>query len=530
MKIFGRNLEEYEYPVIYDIREYPTLDELTDVLWRVLVNPFREKKSPYRRYKEEPDTQTTQQKASKIAHNLNEFDDCKAKYLFSMLYDLDDSEYPSRYWHSTDHWDELKPFLSGIEQEYYAKMIIEKAAGGHKRYLERDDSWGGRYGHAWIVRKYNDGTLKEFISQELLEESVNQAFWEIANTVFVDETHEQMPEEYYEDIMKHSQYLDLTRLDEFKKEPLTIDRYWWVEDQYKKAVQRAKDNLPKESMAWLARPILEDLFVYAFSWENHSDEPITDMEKELEDYKEYIDTEIIQDMIKEKITISFQRWDNDEHNEYSHTWRFDYLRNHLKMSDKEVAEHLSSNFPEDRDFEITLIKEQFPIKYLNSEAIERVQEKAIKHVHDNDWIFIGSKATEPLVPHLNFIDSAIQQGYLEKIVAKPIIEGKVKAYINRKRRPAGDLVVHMLSRLNPNAAYNIDKDLYKEAVHKGISDLVLRNKLKEASQVYTKAEEQGWLDKTKVPDIDYAAHMPEPDPIQEQVPVVPENQKVLTEF
>jgi hypothetical protein len=408
-------------------------------------------------------------------------EDFHKKNMFSMLNELDIESY----WHATDFWNEIRKNLTEEDEIFYANLMIEQAKRGHEE---------ERLGYAWIVKNHDNGNLREFIPESLLEEAVNIGFWEIANQYFTGRGF-RIPHKYYDTLMKYSEHLDLSRVDEFKTKPLIPDGDW-IDSRYLAAFEEARKKLDKESGAWLAKPIIEQLILYSLS----SFEPKPNKEellaKETDSYREYFNTEPVQELFKERVEYHTKYLGGDD--------SFDFLKNikilikYLDLDESEIIELVSSSLPKDGyGLERTLVDIDFPKNLLNSETISHIKNRIIEYIDEK-----ASKERKELIPHLYFLQDSIQKDWFDEKDGKDRIKNKLDNYLAQKRRPAGGKVSSLLNTLKPKL---VDQELYRRVVHQGITDLVKRNRIEEASTWYREAEEDDWLEKSQVPDFELVA-------------------------
>ncbi|UZE94164.1 MAG: hypothetical protein IB618_01150 [Candidatus Pacearchaeota archaeon] len=404
-------------------------------------------------------------------------DDNKRKR-FSMLFNLEEE----CYWHAIDNWPEIRKTLTKEDEKFYATLMIEEAK---KRQHEEE-----RFGYMWIVINYDNGNLQNFISEEFLEEVVNRGFWEIANGYFTGGIFS-LPLEKYYTLMKYSKYLDFSRLDEFKDKPLVQGQYGWLDYRYIEVFERERKKLSLEDSAWFARPIIESVISWSLSFENPEDNPKEGLKKKLEPYKKYLNIRTIQDLLKEKFQY-YIKYINDE-DAGSYLGYANILIDYINLSEDEITRFVSASLPkEEFDLERTLIEINFPKKWLNSETMSIIQEKIIKHLDRPPYHWKGKQ----VIPHLGFLQDVIQREWLDEDIGKERIKKGLENYLTQKHRPGGAPVLELLQVLNPK---HVEQKLYREVVHQSITDLVKRKRIEEASAWYKKAEQEGWLDKNKIP-------------------------------
>lgn len=417
-----------------------------------------------------------------IYHNSLRVKDKQKRLKFLMLYELS----INCYWHADDNFPEIRKNLTKEDEIFYANLMVEQAKRGHEK---------GRLGYAWIVKSYDNENLRDFISEDLLKEAINIGFWEIANEYFTDTT-VSVPTEYYDTLMKYSEHLDLTRFNEFKTKPLVERAHCMPDAKYIAAFERARKKLDGESGGWLARPILDKIISWAFSLHPPRNNPEADLIRESENYKEYFSTKIIQELLKENVKLFIDCIGGDD--SYFYLQFTKILAKHLNLTKPELVEFISSNLPIDEArIEGALVDINFPKDWLNPATLSRIKNKIKKSLDEPppSW----KREVKEIIPNLGFLQKTIRKSWLSKRYGKRRIKNKLEAYLNQKRRPAGASVVSLLNILQSDL---VEQELYREAVHRGIADLVKRNRIKEASTWYRKAEKEGWLDKSKIPEFE----------------------------
>jgi len=415
-------------------------------------------------------------KANAIVRHTGRIKDEQKRKKFLMLYELRQE----CYWHATDFWPEIRRNLTREDESFYTTLIIEQAKRGHEQ---------GRLGYAWIVKSHDNGNLRDFISEDLLREAVNIGFWEFANEYLTDRVG-RLPEKYYNALMRYYKFLDLSRVNELKVKPILISG--WVDARYIDAFERARKKVDIESGSYLARPIIEQTIFWVLSLRPPRDNPKTDLARELEPYKEYLATNIIQELLKERVRYYIRYIKGDDAYYFLEFTKI--LTKYLNLSKSKLRGFISSSLPRDEyRLEETLVELDFPKEWINSKTMSWIQSKIIEHLDEPTpkW-----RKEEKIIPHLSFLQDAVQKGWLNGDIGKKRINSNLETYLIRKRRPAGATVVALLDTLSPEL---VEEEVYKTVIHQGITDLVKRNKIEKASIWYKKAEEEGWLDKSKVP-------------------------------
>jgi hypothetical protein len=404
---------------------------------------------------------------------------------FFMLYNLNFNAF-----HSADvYWSEILTALSDEEQAFYANLMIEEA----KRSVDK-------LGYSWIVKVYDNGSLKNYIPEDLLRESVNMGFWEILNTYFTGSV-TNPAKERYEILMKYKDILDLTRVEEFKGKKLSSIWGWvyWADEAYIKCFERDRSGLSVETGAWLARPIIDSIIYSALSSEETIENEEGALEKGLQLYKEYLGTAIIQELFIEEFKSDIRSMDCEE--AYMHLSHAEIVSKYLKVSKSEFVELVSSNLPlNGSNLHLRLMDNDFPKDWIDEKTLSEIKSQFIAEIED-------SRSGE-IIPNLYLMQRAARGGWVDDAYARKRIENRLKGYLDLKRTPAGNLVKNLVNNLDPEF---VEERLYRDVVHRAIKDLVKRKKIENASELYLKAEKEGWLDKSKIPKFElWAPKPPEP--------------------
>lgn len=421
-------------------------------------------------------------KAEAIKSSLGRINDQNKKHMFGMLFELS----MNCYWHADDHWSEIRPTLPKEDETFYATLMIEEA--------KRDGE--ERIGYSWIVEDYDNGKLKEHISEDLLREAVNRGFWGIVNFYFTG-FHFTPPLERYYGLMKHKELLDLSRVEEFKGKPLTNDCEW-VDADYIECFERAREKLDLESSAWLARPIIDAIISYVLSWDYQGGNQDYGLTKELDPYKEYFGTALIQDLFKDKLKSQIGSIGGDERRESLSYAKI--LAEYLEISKSEFVKFVSSSLPKgEYRLELDLLEVDFPQDWLDANTLAEMKSKLIDFVEDK------TQKAKGIIPHLSFMQNTVKRGWMDKEYAKKKITDGIKNYLATKRAGSANPVADLANTLNQDF---VGKQLYRDAMHRTITDLVKRGKIEKASDLYMKAEKEGWLDKSKIPE--FKVRVPKP--------------------
>ena len=452
------------------------LGNLADELW-----PSVEKERA--KYYDNP--KTKEEKIEAVGSELYKLLPASSARKFSMLRELKHE----CYWHADDYLPEIKDEL-GESLDFYMTLMIEQAKKRHNT---------EKRGYAWIVNNYDSETVPEFkrvITPEMLAEFVNIAFWEIANKYLVQETQTSVPWKEYGAVMKHAELIDLTRVDEFaeKKRPLN-SKTGWVNDEYVSAFERARKKLSVDSSVWLARPLIE-MQLLQFNCTESSQQIKKLLTTRLANYQEYLNTKLIQDLFKSELSKHASYFDSDR--SFFRIGFIDALKEYYNVSDEEFRNLISSSLDiKDPIFEKTVVQNDLPKSWLNASTLEAIKNRIIKYIdsrdHSGEW---NKGAKSDIIPNLSFLQDSFRGQWISEEDIKGRISNYLKEYLSQKRRPGGEPVQTMLSTLDPNLT---DQTTYREVVHRGISDLVIRKRIKEATKWYERAKGEGWLDESKIP-------------------------------
>jgi hypothetical protein len=364
-----------------------------------------------------------------------------------------------RFYHGTDFWDEFAPAIPADERLFYASMLIHQAKTRPAK----------EFGHSWIVRQYDNGKLKEYISQDTLAESVNKGFWELANEYFTycDYTilGPNVPWGIYTTLMEYSKHMDLTRFKELWDRPLH-DRTGWPDRAYLKAYEHAKLSglLKAKELGFLASPIIEKIFNTAFDPMRTDVEPTSYLKRNLKNYPEAVNTPTVQLMLKEMFSHRIKALGSDESNLFYAMLIEGYLR-----MDEGAKRRLASSSLNMRDGELAndLVSSKFPVSWLTDEAKSSVQSRIAKAI-DETYSKISFKS---LIEHISYINESMKLKLLDERIGDEKLARAVTFYIESKRRPGGDVAQEMYSlpRLE-----GISPDLDIRMRDSALGDMLLR--------------------------------------------------------
>lgn len=379
------------------------------------------------------------------------------------------------HWHATDCWQKLRPHLTYEEAQFYVQTMLALAQESFAK--------DGKFGASWIVEKYDDGLLREFISEEMLFEAVNCGFWEYAHTYFCTSNPcgRVMNREGYFILAKYFNLLDLTRIEEFRDlcKPL-YDCFSWTEDKaFLDAFERVRPKLTEEQAGWFARAII-DGFISRLSSYDYTEEisPREAFKEQIEPYADLISTEAVQSLLREHIAFCAKHLDNDEDEMWDPDDQLKTLLDFLSATLEEKKELISANL--DRDDEKLgriLVNLAFPPFLLTKEAVEFVQGRIIEAIQAPPQKCVCNSKKE-VIPNLCLIQSAQRQGWLEDGWAKKHIEAGLAEYLKGKS-PSGEAVNNLLSDLDRDL---VSAELYQKVLERGVADLVLRKKVQKAEQ------------------------------------------------
>lgn len=445
------------------------LEKLTEELWPDVIGS-----SKWCKEHEE----TVNDKVQMIYFSLYCIKDDFKRKKFNMFYNLKDK----CYWHATDSWQEIRKTLTDDEESLYAAIMLEQA---------KNDTRSGILGPLWIVQSYDNENLKNFISDDLLNESVNKGFWKLVNENFTNER-DKLPFEAYDTLMKYSEKLDLKQVNEFKTRPILarLDSGSWIDDNYLSAFERARSELDKESGAWLARPIIERAITAALSSRNESNNPKDLIEKHLENYKEYLDSALIQKLLKEEVEWRIKNIDIG--NAFWHIRNTEILKKYLNLPTAAFQEFISSNLDIKEEELRVVVGENFPKEWLTSWKLSELKEKIMAYIDAPS----GKGDKKEIIPNLAFLNNALITGYLELDIGRKIIESKLSDYLT-KSRISSQAVESLLISLKPKY---VSEALYRKVVHIGIGQMAnSKRTIQSAYEWYEKAKNENWLDESEIP-------------------------------
>ncbi len=393
---------------------------------------------------------------------------------FQMLHELKDN----RYWGSIQYWPDIKESLREDEEALYASVMIEQAKKGYPKGQKESTDY------FWIVKQYDEGTLKKFISDELLEQAVNFGFWEFANNYFFQESRTFNDEEY-NILLKYSEFLDLSRMNEFVENAEDLREQkrlnFCVTCEYLEAFERIKDKVDLELGTWLAWPIMDCIVSEALSWKDPKDAPDEFLEKNLAKYNEYRKTNLFQELIQQNIKYSINGFDMDD------SWsvnNIEILKNYFSGSDEEFNELVSGQLDKT---EVKGIIRYFPKKYLTEEALLTIKENIKKTIKLPD--------SSAIIPNLGFMQQAANEGFLDIGLAKEKITGELTSYLTNNR-VSSSKVEKLVNTLNKDF---VPEQLYIEVLHHSIG-LLLKSKktTSKAEELHNQGKKEGWLNEEQL--------------------------------
>ncbi len=379
--------------------------------------------------------------------------------MLSLLYELTFGTF----WHTTDNWKDLESKMTEEDRIFYSTIILEQAKIAHT--VSGSSAPGYRYGYSWIVRKYNDNTLRQYVSNELLKEAVNRGFWEYVNEYFtLKDDNIPVPLavfEHYKVIMKYSELLDLRRVEEFWKEPLS-GKYEFVTQEYKDALERALPYLSTDSAIKLVVPVIKNIFETTLkyrTWEITPEEQEIQIEKLVAPYKKYLDNSSVKNIFICGIKSAMNRIYDDEFayealREIKLYLKYISTDNYTKAKIISDNLKLSENNPV-RDIE-KLIEINFPIKLLTKKKRNQIESILLNTLGimakmvvnpsfkpSNELDYVARKALKKIygsVPTIKFVQDAFDFGLISEENSKQFIENQIKLYAESKRVPSKDAI------------------------------------------------------------------------------------------
>ena len=342
-----------------------------------------------------------------IEFNLDALPDNLNKYRFYIHYKLS----RGLYWQAADFFDEIPK----EEREPYAKEMIEQAKVGGAH------DWDSDY--LWIVEKYYDGTLTEFIDDDLLNESVNKGFWEFVGRELTQKVMGALKD--YKVLMSYKDRIKIDKVPIEKDIRATylcswdrdshygriIDDLWWPDDDFVEIFNKFKNNLSKDDAAKLVRPIIEIEIKAALDdefWGNRTKA----LEEGFKPYNEYLNHPRIQSLFEEYIRGYVSAMDS----------RFEYLLPYWNQSEENIKKFISNLVKDECSPDFI---RKFPIKYLTDDLKSKIRTELEEYLK-NPW-------DKSIVPNIYLWADAVYYGYIPEEDAKDFIEQKVKEYIGKKR-------------------------------------------------------------------------------------------------
>jgi hypothetical protein len=359
------------------------------------------------------------------------------------------------FWHSSNFWKNAEAGMTDHDRELYATITIEQAKRAHT--MKEMSAPGYWYGYSWIVEKYDQGELRDYIPESLLREAVNRGFWEYANRHFtVAEAKYAMPggilDRYYI-VMKYWEYLDLTRVNEFWKEPLCGKADWPILE-YRKAFGRVMRLLNEETAAKLASPIIDGIFRYVLNDEHKWDEKRgAEVAERLKPYERYMKLGEVQELIRSNLVEQLGYLYDDD-------YKFEALRNvniyldYLDMDANGKAGLVSTalNPPKEGKNAIEdLVELRFPVSLLTKEKKRELRKALQQHLglmakfmfnpraeavtkHEQD----ARRSVEPAsgIKMIELAQDAMKMGLLGRDWCRSFIERQIGTYLKTDALPS----------------------------------------------------------------------------------------------
>jgi hypothetical protein len=371
-----------------------------------------------------------------------------------MLLLLNEIVYGS-HWHSFNFWKKMESDMTEQDKERYATVIIEQAKLAHT--MKGMSAPGYWYGNSWIVEKYDQGEFRKYISEDLLRESVNRGFWENANRHFtVAEAKYAMPggvlDKFYI-VMKYWECLDLTRVDEFWREPLCGKADWPVLE-YRKAFERARGRLGDEAATKLAAPIIDGIFRFVVNDEFKWDEKRgAELAERLARYERYMKMGEVQQIIRSNVVEQIGYLFDDD-------YKFEALRNvniylgYLDTDASGKAKLVSGalTLPQQGKNGVEdLVELGFPVDLLTKEKRAELRKSLEQHLTlMSKFVFNpraeavtrpeqdAQRSVEPLssIKTIELAQNALKMGLLGKSWCRSFIERQIGTYVETDALPS----------------------------------------------------------------------------------------------
>lgn len=395
------------------------------------------------------------------------------------------------YWHFVDDLSELKNYWTSAKTKLYVGVAIELA--------KRNETGATRTGYSWIVEKYDDGTLREYVDDALLTEAVNRGFWEIVDGYLVEGTEALvMSADRFNSVMGHLDLLDFSRMGELHDPKLKITgKGSWVSPELMKAFFRASERMDPEQAGHFIRGKIAQI-VHAYLEEDYPSEKYlmsgkNYLEEKLIPYEKYLATKQIQDLFRNRTAFCMRRVGTS----YFLLSHLETLLGLLTCSEEEKHEFLSGVLLSESSRKAAIVMEGIPASLFTAEAqvlvadrlkeeipllilaqgrerLEAEEERAAEErcmVWDEDGF--TQVPHKPIVPYLSMMQSAVQLGWLDLDWVMGQTAPALNDYLASTERPEAEAVEELLS---VGSKEIIGQELYQAVVQRGVSDLKEQNR------------------------------------------------------
>ncbi len=396
------------------------------------------------------------------------------------------------YWHFTDDLSELKSYWTPEQAKFYVDVAIELA--------KKNETGATRTGYSWIVEKYDDGTIREYVDEALLADAVNRGFWEMVDGYLVEGKQALvMSADRFNSVMSHLDLLDFSRMEELHDPKLKITgKGSWVTPELMDAFWRASDRMDAEQAGHFLRGKVAQV-VHAYLEEDYPTEKYflsgqNYLAQELIPYKKFLATKPIQELFRDRAAYCLRRIGSS----YFLLSHLDTLRGLLTCSEEEKREFLSGVLLGDGVRKASVVMEDIPASLFTSETQASITERLKKEIpvmielqerqrleaeeeraaeeRYSVWDEDGFTQVphRPIVPYLSLMERAVSLGWMDRewVIARAV--PALDDYLNSDERPDAEAVEELLATVSKEI---VGPELYQAVVSRGVSDLNEQNRL-----------------------------------------------------